>query len=944
MTPAVSLSGVRHRYGGTVALADASLDIAPGTSVAVIGPDGVGKSTLLGLISTAKKIQQGSVRVLGTDVADRRGRAALQPRIAYMPQGLGRNLYADLSVAENLQFFGRLFGLDAAERRRRIADLLESTGLAPFPDRPAGKLSGGMKQKLGLCCALLHDPDLLILDEPTTGVDPLSRRQFWDLIARIRAGRPGMTVLVATSYMDEAERFDQVVMMNAGRLLAHDTAAALKARTGAADLEEAFVALLPDEAKRGHERLTVPPRPPEPAGAAPAIEAIGLTRRFGDFTAVSDISFRIGRGEIFGFLGSNGCGKTTTMKMLTGLLPASAGEARLFGRPVDATDLESRRRVGYMAQAFSLYGELTVRQNLDLHARLFDLTDADARLAALVERFGLSPYIDAVADRLPLGVRQRLSLAVAILHEPELLILDEPTSGVDPVARDQFWRDLIALSRDQGVTIFVSTHFMNEAARCDRVAFMNAGRVIAAGPPDELRRRQQADSLDDAFIGFMERAEGEQIGENRPLPPREREGTRAEGVGRVRGDPSVPNRMASCPTPHPSHGDAMGPFPLPGRERESSPLSRRRLLAYAWRETLELRRDPVRLTVALLGTVLLMLVFGFGITMDVENLTFAVLDHDRSPESRAYIEQFDGSRSFRATPPAVDAHDLALRLQRGEASLTIEIPEGFGRDLRRSRIPEVAVRIDGAMPFRAETIQGYVAGLHQRFIQDAATASGIALPAAPATLEMRYRYNQAFRSLDAMVPATIGLLLVFIPAILAALGVVREKELGSITNLYVTPVTRLEFLLGKQLPYIGLAAFNLLLMVAMAVTLFGVPVKGSLIGLLIGGLVYVVATTALGLLISVFTATQTAAVFGTAIVTMLPATQFSGMLQPVATLEGGAWLFGTLFPTTHFLKLSVGAFTKGLALPELIPFILATAAFVPVFLALGVAFLPKQER
>ncbi len=931
MTPAVSLSGVRHRYGGTVALEDASLDIPAGASVAVIGPDGVGKSTLLGLISTAKRIQQGSVRVLGTDVSDRHGRAALQPRIAYMPQGLGRNLYADLSVAENLQFFGRLFGLDAAERRRRIADLLDSTGLAPFPDRPAGKLSGGMKQKLGLCCALLHDPDLLILDEPTTGVDPLSRRQFWDLIARIRAGRPGMTVLVATSYMDEAERFDQVVMMNAGRLLAHDTPAALKARTGTADLEEAFVALLPDEAKRGHRRLTVPPRPPEPVGAEPAIEAIGLTRRFGDFTAVSDISFRIGRGEIFGFLGSNGCGKTTTMKMLTGLLPASAGEARLFGKPVDATDLESRRRVGYMAQAFSLYGELTVRQNLDLHARLFDLPDAETRLAALVERFGLSPYIDAVADRLPLGVRQRLSLAVAILHGPELLILDEPTSGVDPVARDQFWRDLIALSRDQGVTIFVSTHFMNEAARCDRVAFMNAGRVIAAGPPDELRHQQQAASLDDAFIGFMEKAEGDaqlDTPPTPPLPPGERVGVRGtHGV-------TSPRILASHP-PHPN--------PLPGGERGSF-VSRRRLLAYAWRETLELRRDPVRLTVALLGTVLLMLVFGFGITMDVENLTFAVLDHDRSPESRAYIEQFDGSRSFRATPPAIDARDLALRLQRGEASLTIEIPEGFGRDLRRGRIPEVAVRIDGAMPFRAETIQGYVAGLHQRFIEDAAIASGVTLPASPANLEMRYRYNQAFRSLDAMVPSTIGLLLVFIPAILAALGVVREKELGSITNLYVTPVTRLEFLLGKQLPYIGLAAFNLLLMVAMAVTLFGVSVKGSLIGLLLGGLVYVVATTALGLLISVFTATQTAAVFGTAIVTMLPATQFSGMLQPVATLEGGAWLFGTLFPTTHFLKISVGAFTKGLAFPELLPFILATAAFVPVFLALGVAFLPKQER
>lgn len=905
--PAVRLRAVSHRYGATAALSDVTFEVAAGTSVAVIGPDGVGKSTLLGLIATAKRVQEGDFRVLGTDLRDRRGRRDLQPRIAYMPQGLGRNLYADLSVTENLQFFGRLFGLNGAERAARIADLLESTGLAPFPDRPAGKLSGGMKQKLGLCCALLHDPDLLILDEPTTGVDPLSRRQFWDLIARIRQGRPGMTVLVATSYMDEAELFDGVAMMNAGRLLAQDSPAALKARLGVDDLEDAFVALLPEDAKRGHAKLVVPPRPADGDGVEPAIEARGLTRRFGDFTAVDEVSFRIGKGEIFGFLGSNGCGKTTTMKMLTGLLPASAGEARLFGAPVDADDRETRRRVGYMAQAFSLYGELTVRQNLDLHARLFDLDPASPRLAALVERFGLAPYTGAVADRLPLGVRQRLSLAVAILHEPELLILDEPTSGVDPVARDQFWSDLIALSRDQGVTIFISTHFMSEAARCDRVAFMNAGRVLASGPPDELRRQQGAATLDDAFIGYMRQAEPEAT------------------------ESAAPRSPATA-------------LPQAGQGRAGGGVSSRRLFAYAWREALELRRDPVRLTVALLGTVLLMLVFGFGITMDVENLRFAVLDQDRSPESRAYIEQFEGSRSFVATPPAGDPDDLALRLQRGEAALTVTIPEGFGRDLRRGRAPELAVAIDGGMPFRAETIQGYVAGLHQRFIEESARASGVTLPAATHQLETRYRYNQAFRSVDAMVPADIGLLLVFIPAILAALGVVREKELGSITNLYVTPVTRLEFLVGKQIPYAALASFNLLVMIGMAVLLFGVPVKGSLAGLVLGGLVYVWATTALGLLISVFTATQTAAVFGTAIATMMPATQFSGLLQPVATLEGPARAIGTLFPTTYFLKLSVGAFTKGLGLVELLPFIAAMAAFVPVLLTLGVLLLPKQER
>ncbi|MCW2248837.1 ribosome-dependent ATPase [Azospirillum fermentarium] len=903
--PAVELAGVTHRYGRTVGLDDVSLTLPAAETVAVIGPDGVGKSTLFGLIAGAKRVQGGTVTVLGADMADARRRAAVQTRIAYMPQGLGRNLYADLSVEENLVFFARLFGLDAAQRRARIATLLEATGLAPFPDRPAGKLSGGMKQKLGLCCALLHDPDLLILDEPTTGVDPLSRRQFWDLIDRIRASRPGMTVLVATSYMDEAARFGRVLMMHAGRLLADDTPAAVLARTGTADLESAFVALLPEEARRGHAVLTVPPRDPAEDGET-AIEARGLTRRFGAFTAVNDVSFRIGRGEIFGFLGSNGCGKTTTMKMLTGLLPATAGEVRLFGAPVDAGDMATRRRVGYMAQAFSLYGELTVRQNLVMHARLFDLPAAE-RVAALSRRFGLESYLDSVADGLPLGVRQRLSLAVAVLHEPEMLILDEPTSGVDPVARDLFWADLVALSRQQNVTIFVSTHFMNEAARCDRVAFMHAGRVIAAGPPDDLRRQQGAASLDDAFIGFMTRAAGEGGGTPAPAPD------------------SAPLAVEHAAARHPR-------------------FSPRRLLAYAGRESLELRRDPVRLAVALLGTVLLMLVFGYGITMDVQDLRFAVLDRDQTPESRAYIEQFDGSTYFLRRPDMTDGAAMLRRFQANDVALVVEIPNGFGRDLRQGRAPEVAVTIDGAMPFRAETIQGYVAGIHEHFIADMAQRRGITLPSAPATVEARYRYNQGFRSLDAMVPSVIALMLVFIPAILAALGVVREKELGSITNLYVTPVTRLEFLLGKQLPYIGLATVNLILMTLMAVVLFGVPVKGSLAGLLLGGLVYVTATTALGLLMSAFTSTQTAAVFGTAIATMMPATQFSGLLQPVATLEGPARIIGTLFPTTYFLKISVGAFTKGLGFWDLLGFIAATGAFVPVLLALCLILLPKQER
>jgi ribosome-dependent ATPase len=433
--PVAQLQGVGLRYGKTIALDAVDLELPSGCMVGLIGPDGVGKSSLLALIAGARVIQSGHVQVLGGDMAVAEHREAVGPRIAYMPQGLGKNLYPTLSVFENVDFFGRLFGHGRAERERRIAELTRRTGLAPFTERPAGKLSGGMKQKLSLCCALIHDPDLLILDEPTTGVDPLSRRQFWELIDRIRVDRRGMSVLVATAYMEEAARFDWLVAMDAGRVLATGSPQELLDRTRTASLEAAFIALLPGAKREGYRPVEIPPRTVEEA-AEIAIEAQGLTKRFGEFVAVDHVSLRIERGEIFGFLGSNGCGKSTTMKMLTGLLPASEGEAWLLGQPVDATSLETRRRVGYMTQAFSLYSELTVRQNLELHARLFQLP-ADAiprRVAEMVQRLGLDEVIDALPDALPLGLRQRLQLAVALVHGPEMLILDEPTSGVDPVA------------------------------------------------------------------------------------------------------------------------------------------------------------------------------------------------------------------------------------------------------------------------------------------------------------------------------------------------------------------------------------------------------------------------------------------------------------------------------------------------------------------------------
>ena len=919
---AARLTDVTHRYGAVSALAGVTLDLPAGVVVGLIGPDGVGKSSLLGLIAGARKLQSGRAQVLGGDIADARHRRTICPRVAYMPQGLGSNLYAELSVAENIDFFARLFDQAAAERAARIDELLRSTGLAAFRDRPARKLSGGMKQKLGLCCALIHDPDLLILDEPTTGVDPLSRRQFWELIDTMRARRPGMSVLVATAYMEEAERFDWLVAMDGGRVLATGDAAALKARVGAASLEAAFIALLPETARDGYRAVDIPPRRTHPG--APAIVARGLTRRFGDFTAVDHVDLTIERGEIFGFLGSNGCGKTTTMKMLTGLLPVTEGEALLFGRSVDAANIDTRRRVGYMSQSFSLYGELTVRQNLELHAQLFQIpTDrAKARIATLVEAFHLAGHLDEGSDRLPLGIRQRLSLAVAVIHEPEMLILDEPTSGVDPIARDEFWALLLDLSRNQGVTIFISTHFMNEAARCDRVALMHAGRILATAAPSELIKARGTTTLEDAFIAYLEEA------------------TDQVGPGPAAAQPGFDKRRAN------SSGSNFAASALSSRvPAAAASLNPRRLIAYARCEILQILRDPVRLAISFFGTALLMLIFGYGITFDVEHLSFAVLDRDQTPESRNYIEEFADTRYFDQQAPLTAYAALDRGLRSGKLSFAIEIPPDFGRDVKRGTATEVSAWIDGAMPFRAETVLGYLNGVHSSYL----TRLNLRMTGAqtvwqPAQIAVRARYNQDFKSIYAMVPSVIGLLLLFIPAILMALAVVREKELGSIINLYVTPVSRLEFLLGKQLPYVGLAMVNYASMIALAVFLFQVPLKGSLLALSLGALIYSVATTGIGLLISAFTTTQMAALACAAILTMMPALQFSGMIVPVSSLSGAGAVVGYGFPTTYFLKVSVGAFTKALGFAGLAGNLLALAAFVPVLTILSLLLLPKQDR
>lgn len=907
------VNNLKHVYGKTVALDNVTLQIATGKSLGLIGPDGVGKSTLLGLISGARKMQGGAISVFDGSMASAKHRNAVCTRIAYMPQGLGKNLYQELSVRENLDFFGKLYGQSRSERHARIDRLTQATGLADFLNRPAGKLSGGMKQKLGLCCALIHEPDLLILDEPTTGVDPLSRRQFWELIDSIRAERAGMTLLVSTAYMDEAERFDSLVAMDAGRVLASGTPAEIKATTNTDSLEKAFVALLPIDKQGNRKDLMIPPM--ISTEGEPAIVAEGLTQRFGDFTAVDQVSFKIHAGEIFGFLGSNGCGKTTTMKMLTGLLPPTDGKAWLWGKEVDASDLATRYRVGFMSQGFSLYGELTVQQNLQLHARLFHISAAKTqqRIEELVNRFGLTDYRNKQAASLPLGLRQRLSLAVAVIHEPEMLILDEPTSGVDPVARDQFWEFLIDLSRNQKVTIFISTHFMNEAMRCDRISLMHAGRVLVQDDPRRIAESfgGGAHGLEEAFIQSIEKASR-----------KTKENSKAtESTG------------ASL---QPMSASLVNSPRFPGLTR---------LLAFSYRETMEVMRDPVRLTFAFGGSLILLLVIAYGLSSDVENLSYAVLDQDQTPASRAYLQEYSSSRYFLQEPELRNKDDLEARLATRQITMAIEIPPSFGRNLKRGGNPEVSVWIDGAETSRAATIEGYVEGAHAKFLERLGReSSSPQIPREQASFQFRYKYNPTFESIYAMGPTIPTMMLLLFPAILMAVSVAREKEIGTITNFYVTPTRRMEFLLGKQLPYIGIGMANFAILTLVVVFLLQVPMKGSLITLTLGALLYVTATTGYGLLVSNLASSQVTAVLLAAILSMMPTMQFSGMFQPVSTLEGAARVMGTMWPAAYYLHISVGTFTKGLSAVALVPDLIKLAMFPPVFWFLCVLLLKKQEK
>lgn len=568
----VRLEGVVKRFGaGVPALDDVSGDIHGGEITGLVGPDGAGKTTLIRLMTGLMQPEAGRIAVLGHDA--RAEAPAIQAAIGYMPQRFG--LYEDLSVQENLDLYADMRGLPGRERPAVFDELLTFTDLKRFTGRLAGKLSGGMKQKLGLACALIRKPRLLLLDEPGVGVDPISRRELWKMVENLTA--EGIGVVWSTAYLDEAEACDRVLLMNAGKLLFAGTPSGLTDRvegrvqrlTGIEGSRRRLLARLLDEDKvvdgviQGEairlvfskdddaDRIAkmanlgaahlVPAAPrfedafvdmlgggpsgrsalaeaqaPRPAGdGRPVIEARGLTKRFGDFTAADRITFDIPRGQIFGLLGPNGAGKSTTFKMLCGLLKPTEGEGRVAGFDLRRDAAEARNRLGYMAQKFSLYGDLSAAQNLDFFAGVYGLSGARRRerIAMMLEVFDLKPHAAMSAKDLPLGLKQRLALAAAVMHEPEALFLDEPTSGVDPITRREFWTHINGLV-EKGVTVLVTTHFMDEAEYCDRISLIYRGKSIALGSPDELKAKVvQPDrpdpTMEDAFIALIEASERE---------------------------------------------------------------------------------------------------------------------------------------------------------------------------------------------------------------------------------------------------------------------------------------------------------------------------------------------------------------------------------------------------------------------------------------------------
>ncbi len=947
--------------GETVrALDGVSLEVAKGTLTALVGPDGAGKTTLLRLAAGLLDADSGTLSVLGLDAAA--DSDAVQSRIAYMPQRFG--LYEDLTVQENLDLYAFLHGVSREERETRYPKLFEMTALGPFTKRLAGKLSGGMKQKLGLACTLVRSPELLLLDEPTVGVDPLSRRELWEIIVRLEKEQ-GLTVLVSTSYLDEAERCEHAIVLVEGRVLASgapssvrdeargltfhvepapgEPARVLQARLmddpgvidavpeagrvrvvakapppGAepveARFEDGFMVLLRKEhpvrperglAPEGREAESTPPK------KGVAVRVRDLVRRFGDFTAVDHVSFEVEKGQLYALLGPNGAGKTTVFRMLCGLLPPTEGELEVAGTDLREAPASARQRIGYVAQKFSLYGALSVTENLEFFASSYGLRGARKRerIRWALEQFELVSLARVTSAQLPGGFKQRLSMAAALLHEPGILFLDEPTSGADPLARREFWRRITALA-SSGTTVIVTTHFMEEAEYCDRVAILDSGHLLAEGTPAEIRG--DAPSMEDAFIATVTRAPSRHVPAPHPGPPSaSREGARAAS----RGEGEDLGGAAPHPGPPPAtRGEGVG----------------RRVLALVAKEARQLARDPSSFAVGIVLPLILILLFGFGLSLDVKDVPIAVVLESPSPAAVDLAASFELSPYFKPRPMVSMREAERLLLER-KIDGVVRIRSDFGREVTLERAT-VQLVVHGSDANQARIIQGYVQGAVGEW-SARRVAEGKEAPVGPVAVDDRLWFNETNESRHFLVPGLIVIIMTLMGALLTTLVMAREWERGTLEALFVTPVRPVEILLGKTIPYFLLGMVGFALCLVSAKFLFQVPLRGSVVVLTLASMLYLLVALGIGLLVSSTFRNQLVASQITLLVTFLPAFMLSGFLFDLRSMPVAARAITYVLPARYYVALLQTVFLAGDVWGVILPDS-AVLAFMAVALAL----------
>jgi ABC-type multidrug transport system ATPase subunit/ABC-type multidrug transport system permease subunit len=930
---AIILDNVVKKFPAAMApaLAQVSARIKKGCITGLVGPDGAGKTTLIRIIAGLLTVNEGQVTAGGLDPNKDLDR--LRAILGYMPQKFG--LYEDLTVMENLVLYADLRNVPIAEREAVFNQLLDFTDLKRFTSRPAGKLSGGMKQKLGLACALLGNPEILLLDEPSVGVDPIARRELWKMVNVLL--KKGITVVWSTSYLDEAELCDEVLLMHAGKILYSGKPDALTATIKGRSMqvrqiegnhrlvlqralrlnevmdgviqgnnvrlllrksnqppklslleagskaelvqvpprfEDAFIDLLgggPD----GDSKLAKVMHLVEKSSLENVIEAVELTKQFDTFVATDHINFSVKRGEVFGLLGPNGAGKSTTFKMMCGLLTPTSGTAHVQGIDLQKSPSEAHQQVGYMAQKFSLYGDLTVMQNLQFYAGIYGITgkEKNQKIAEMIEIFDLAADVNTNANELSLGYKQRLSLVCAIMHEPSILFLDEPTSGVDPITRREFWTHINGLVQ-KGVTIMVTTHFMDEAEYCDRIGLIYRGKLIAAGTPDQLKdqasnAKHPEPTMEEAFIELIIQHDKE-------------------------------NEQNTFASDQPKIDFLAAPS-----SRLDNFISRRgtlrRSLALCRKEFYQIVRDPSNVLIAFVLPIIMLFIYGYGINLDSTQLRMGIVLEDTSSDARRFGEAFFGSPYLQMTalPTAAAA---TKQLLAGKIRGFVTIQTDFSKQLNSGHgIAPVQLITDGSETNTANFVSAYATGAQQIWQQLRLVETG--QPIAPnINIEPRYWFNPSAISRNFIVPGSIAIIMTVIGALLTSLVVAREWERGTMEALLSTSITRLEFLFSKWVPYYLLGIASMAVCWLIAITLLHTPFRGSLFFLFTETSLFLGSALGLGLWLSTATRNQFNAAQASLNLAFLPAIMLSGFIFEISSMPAIVRAVTYLMPPRYFVS------------------------------------------